>query len=235
MERRNERQKEQHRKLLEHYNKLKEHIFQPWSSVTIALQSHLKRYVKSHHTLYLDSRSSFNRIYEGPYNDWAMQHIRDKQGYPELAELFSGLEAHEEKHNEAVSEALEKISSEVEPMLNSFSNLKPFVSGVTSFYHANNVWESIHDYNSELGISNGTLYKNNSVIVATSDKTTLLKLKRKIEDLRGPLEGFRFQAGIDEDKTLLQTITGKVREIIFEIDNYERLNGKCRFEQSLKF
>lgn len=167
---------------------------------------------------------------------WAMQHIRDEKGYPEIESLFKRLETHEKTHNNFVSTLLTTINDEIKSILEAFPNLKEHRKDPENFYNVNHLLYALHNPNSPLNIvEDKELCVDSDRTIAKSDNQTVLNLKGEIEKIRlsHKIDFEKVEAGIDEDERIIDSIKSHVEQVIYDLSLEKPLKGKCDYELNL--
>lgn len=241
-----EKQAKCQQKLKKHYGDLLT-VLKGWSNISVRVLNYRKEFGRAYTELYL---ATYGYAKGSLSHKRVMQHIYDKEGYPNLKHLFEKLKHYEEKHNKFVASVLDGITKEVKKTLDTFPTLKEYGEGTTNnYYYTRHILHFLHNRTSSL-----TFYPNDenpdqmsvdgsTVAYAKGDNETLKKLRCELERIRNAQDFVNDFAKIEnsiteEEGKLLKDIKSKVIPIIEKLElaletgrvTEKTVKGKCEFE-----
>ncbi len=242
-----EKQTECQKKLKNHYDGLLT-VIKGWSNISVRVLNYRKGFGRAYTELYLATLVGYTR--GSLLHKRAMQHVYDKEGYPNLKHLFEKLKRYEEKHNKFVASVLDGIFKEVKGVLVTFPTLKEYGEGTTNnYYYTKHILHFLHNRNSSLIFypddenPNQMRDGGNMVAYAKGDSETLKKLRCELERIRNAQDVVndfvKIENGITEEEgKLLKDIKSKVIPIIENLElaletgrvTEKTIKGKCDFE-----
>ncbi len=171
------------------------------------------------------------------WHEWALEHVKDKNGYPELQAILDGLKGIEDEHNARVAGFANQTEQEVGDMLKGFSGLSPLPPPISNnYYLPESVMMAVQGLKPVLETrEDGTRLFSDSSEVAKSDSTTILALKVGIEKIREShkTELKQFNDSFEEVREQLRALNDKVHEIRLDFEAFHKLKGTCKFEESV--
>lgn len=241
-----EKQAEYQQKLKNHYDGLLT-VLKGWSNISVRVINYRKGFGRAYAELYL---ATWGYTRGSLWHKRAMQHVYDKEGYPNLKRLFEKLKRYEEKHNKFVASVLDGIFKEIKEVLVTFPTLKDHKNRtLNNYYITENILFFLHNRKSSL-----TFYPNDenpdqmsvdgsTVAHAKGDSETLKKLRCELERIRNAQDFVndfvKIENGITEEEgKLLKDIKSKVIPIIEKLElaletgrvTEKTVKGKCEFE-----
>jgi rubrerythrin len=219
-----QKEKERREKIQNHYDGLRENVFEKWLSLSVKVEDSL---LKSWSDIEVDDN----------WHKWAIQHLCDTKGYPEISELFDKLKSYEKTHNDFVSSLWNALIDEAKTMLRSFSNLRPYEEGIDDFY----IWESVKYalLHPKIGLrifyDKELYYGGGAGRIAKSNKETIPKLKKKLERIekRHQKDYEKIEETIKKEEEILDQIRNKVKDIVDILSEDKPLRGKCDYCKEL--
>ena len=227
------REEKHHEKLIDHYQKLGEEM-KEWLSLSVKRVYYLDDFPEAMNSFYLNSWSFIKR--NDKWNKWAIRHICDEKGYPQIASVFDELCQYEKNHNNFVSTVVIAITEEVKGILINLKNFKEKEEEVTNnFYYTKNVLFNVYNYENHFGIYGDQLIDGEGRTLAKGDSQVVTTLKIEIENIRlKHKDDFEnIENGFREDKKTLNKIKSLVEDLIYDLSINKPLKGKCDYCMSL--